>query len=110
MLLMALNALWPLIAAARPADSAMMEICTAQGLRLVAGEPSAPQNGSGAKDPMSHCTLCAGSDKPAAPPSAHEKIPVAAARVLLPVQGQLVLASRGHGRSPAQPRAPPAIS
>jgi hypothetical protein len=109
MLLMALNALWPLLAAAQPADSVMMEVCTAQGRQLIAGERSPSQNGSGAKDPVSHCTLCAGSDKPVLADVAPDSIPVT---ILDSSPGEAwpPIAPQGYRRSPAHPRAPPVLS
>jgi hypothetical protein len=107
--LMALNSLWPLIAGARPAGAAMMEICTAQGLRLVAGDPAAPQNGD-AKDPISHCTLCSGPDKPAVPPAVFAQLAFASIQLLRPVQTPSFVAPNGYSRSPAHPRAPPVLS
>jgi hypothetical protein len=53
---MALNALWPLLANAKPAVPALpSEICSATGLKHAGGEPAnAPDRGSH----PSHCTLC----------------------------------------------------
>ena len=53
---MALNALWPLLANAKPAVPANpSEICSASGLKHAGGEPAgAPNRGSR----PSHCTLC----------------------------------------------------
>lgn len=106
-LVMALNALWPLIANARP-DGApgLMEICTAQGIKTLpdgtpAGDPAANQL-------QPHCPLCSfGTDKLAAvPPSVPDLLPVQASHAApAAILHGAAIAAPQH--SPAHPRAPP---
>ena len=105
--LMALNALWPLIANARPASAAAYtEICTAGGMQRV------PVDGGGTRAPelslTQHCASCAfGGDRAEAPPAA----PVLS--VSVPAQGAIQpVAEPASGRAfsgypCAPPRAPP---
>ena len=107
-LAMALNALWPLIANARPAGvESLFEVCTTQGLKAVAGDASS-QGDEGAKHLQPHCPLCSlGSDKVSAPPSSPFQIEPASASGCAPgfVSGPEPVSS--HFRTPAHPRAPP---
>ena len=110
-LAMALNALWPLIANAKPSGvESLFEICTTQGLKAVSGD--APSQGEeGTKHLQPHCPLCSfGTDKVAAPPSMpiHVEPPAEAGYVSTAVSGPEPVS--GHFRSPAHPRAPPFIS
>jgi len=106
---MALNALWPLLATARPAGvPSFMEICTSTGMQLVAGDPVAPSGDSDNKHLQEHCPLCVlGTDRLLAPPSTPWPF-------FLPRTGPSGLAEfvpavplRGDNLAAAQPRGPP---
>ena len=111
-LAIALNALWPLLANARPASqSAIFEICTAAGISTAAGDAgTAPAEGS-ERHLVPHCALCtSGADKaPAAAQSTSLVLIDASAAVEQPwvtLRGPAVT----QARSRAQPRAPPVLS
>ena len=110
-LAMALNALWPLLANARPAGVApLTEICTAQGMKSAAGDPAALPDDTAAKHLQAHCALCSfGADNPFALPS----IPLHAASEPASGSGPLpaiLFAEPGSDiRTPAHPRAPPPL-
>ncbi len=109
---MALNALWPLLANAKPSGAqSLMEICTSQGVKSVAGDSDSAPGNSAAKHLQPHCALCSfGTDKVSAPPPAPLFLASAA------VSGEVVhfTSSSAEPRSdiptPAHPRAPPALS
>ena len=109
---MALNALWPLIANARPAGvSSLTEICTSVGMKVVPGDPTAPVNDSGTKHLQPHCPLCSyGTDKLSAPPSAPWHVATTEATNCGPVVSIQPAEPRSDIRSPAHPRAPPVNS
>jgi hypothetical protein len=101
---MALNAAWPLLANAKPADPAA-EICSASGGKH--GAPATPDRGYHA----SHCNLCPfGAERGAAIAIAPPALPAPAAA---PTQ----VLTRGDAAAPqlapyptAPPRAPPVLS
>lgn len=101
---MALNAAWPLLANAQPADPSA-EICSASGGKHVA--PVTPDKGYHA----SHCNLCPfGAEHGAA-------VALAVVSQLLPVPAPVQVFARGETPqrqtalySAAPPRAPPALS
>jgi hypothetical protein len=106
---MVLNAGWPLLANAKPADPALpSEICSASGLNHAGGgAPAAPEKGLHA----SHCTLCPFGTQCAA------AIPYAGLPLLAPVPVSTPLFAGGEAPRPeiafhpaAPPRAPPAPS
>lgn len=109
---MALNALWPLLANAKPAGApALMEVCTVDGMKLVAGEPASSNDDAGAKHLQPHCPLCSfGTDKVSAPPSAPLRIDAAAVFGNVSFIAVQPAESRSDFRTPAHPRAPPAHS
>lgn len=111
-LAMALNALWPLLANAKPAGfSPLAEICTAQGVKSIAAESGTSSNDSGAKHLQPHCPLCSfGTDKVSAPPSAPLRIDAAAVFGNVSFIAVQPAESRSDIRTPAHPRAPPAHS
>ena len=111
-LAMALNALWPLLANAKPTGfSPLTEICTAQGVKSIAGEPGRSSDDSGAKHLQPHCPLCSfGTDKVSAPPSAPLHIDSAAASIGVSFSALQSAEPRSDIRTPAHPRAPPAHS
>ena len=111
-LAMALNALWPLIANAKPAGvAALFEICTTQGVKSIAGDPAQAPEDSGAKHLQPHCPLCSfGADKLSAPPSSPLYLEAATVTGCGPSTEARSAEPRSDIRSPAHPRAPPAIS
>jgi hypothetical protein len=111
-LAMALNALWPLLAQAKPhGASTLVPVCTVDGtthyIELPTGK--APLDEQSAKH-QDHCAFCVfGSDR-AAPPAQFQPPPPASADASSPpaaVQSQL---TRNRSVSPGSPRAPPAAS
>ena len=110
-LAMALNALWPLVAQARPAQKPdLHELCTAAGIQYVAvaGEVPAGQKSGTA---MPHCAFCSlGADRVAIAPLvqigvAHDRD----VREAVP-HGLDAPLPESFSRSSAQPRAPPFLS
>ena len=110
-LAMSLNALWPLVANAKPSSAfdPATEICTVGGVKAFAGGDVTPQPADKAHQPnCSFCTL--GADQFA--------LPANAAAIVLPavespafgagVAG--VPPAESSSYSPAHPRAPPVIS
>jgi hypothetical protein len=111
-LVMALNALWPLVAHAKPVGfSPMSEICSTDGLKMVSAPADQAPDDSAAKHLQPHCSLCSfGTDKVSAPPSASLKVPadtLLGYRSIVPESSAEV---RSHVRHDARPRAPPSIS
>ena len=107
-LAMALNALWPLIANAKPSGvESLFEICTTQGLKAVAGDASS-QGDEGAKHLQPHCPLCShGLDKAIALPSSlpsMAKLAVVGSAIAIAPESRSFDAPRFN---PARPRAPP---
>ena len=101
---MALNAAWPLLANAKPADPGA-EICSATGLNHAAGgAPAAPAKGVHS----SHCNLCPfGAERGAAGSPVGQSLP-------LPLPESAPAFARGDSPLPplslypaAPPRAPP---
>jgi hypothetical protein len=105
-LAMTLNALWPLIAQAKPIQAAALhEICTAEGLQVV---PAAPEDRPSGTKLSPHCAFCSlGADRIAIATSPLAGVTHAPdAREVLRVAFDAPLPA-SHARSPAQPRAPP---
>lgn len=109
---MTLNALWPVIAQAKPGPSpTLQEVCTSAGLQKIAVDGEQPADHSAGGKASPHCAFCSfGSDTLALPPAAHTGIAlVVQVRDSVPVQysapfpAPLVLSS-------APPRAPPSFS
>ena len=105
----AFNALWPLIASARPADvPSLTEICTALGVKVVTDDTGLPGTDPATRHHQPHCPLCTfGADKLVAPPSTPWQLAAVTAThagVLLPPVPPLAPDAL---RTPAQPRAPP---
>ena len=112
---MALNALWPLLANAQPGGTASpFEVCTAQGLKTIAADAgSVPDSSgqSGSEHLQPHCPLCStGSDKYSAAPSTPLVVISAVESGCITPAAVQSAESRSDFRSPAQPRAPPAVS
>jgi len=115
-LAMALSALWPLLANARPgAQPSLFEVCTAAGIKWVSGAgtdgtDTAPDQG-GAKYLQPHCALCSfGPDKVPVLVQAAFSIPAAEVSTGACPPAALFHPTRPDLRSPAQPRAPPVLS
>ena len=111
-LAMTLNALWPMLAQAKPGPAPTLhEVCTASGMQSVAvpGDVPADQQSSAKASP--HCAFCSlDTDLLAIPPADQSCI----ARITL--IRVAVTATRdspvpdSDSRSPALPRAPPFLS
>ena len=109
---MALNALWPLLANAKPAgQAALFEICTAAGISTVSGDTGTAPAEGGERHLIPHCALCTtGTDKA---PAASQNTPLVMVEAAVAVEHPWVTL---HGpavtqpRSQAQPRAPPVLS
>ena len=108
-LVMALHALWPVLANAKPGSSSFVEVCTADGMRFVQGNPDAPGDSGGVRSV--HCALCSlGADKvPPVPQTPLFKLDDSVA-VALPLGQDGPAQSATPTHSPAHPRAPPAFS
>lgn len=108
-LVMALNALWPLIANARPAGApGLMEICTTEGIKTL--PDGAPAGDPAAEHLQPHCPLCSfGTDKLAALPPAVVGLPPADLAHAAPAAILHRAAIAAPQRSPAHPRAPPVL-
>jgi len=100
----ALQALWPVIAQARPNDSISVPICSADGVRHDIQLPLGKT-----KDGSEHCKLCVlGTDKPV----------IANAHLPFPAAGERSESIQNEGQTPAHslaaftahPRAPPQVS
>lgn len=106
LLAIALQALWPLIAQARPSDSISVPVCSVDGARHEIQLPVGKNQGDKGAE---HCKLCVlGTDKPvvssalpafAAPVSKFESLP-----------GYEAVAVREGASFSAHPRAPPQAS
>jgi hypothetical protein len=111
-LAMTLNALWPVIAQAKPGPSpTLQEVCTSAGLQKIAVDGGQPADHSAGGKASPHCAFCSlGAVQLAILPA----IQVGIAQVLevrdsLPVHSQTTL-PEPFVLSPAQPRAPPSLS
>ncbi len=106
--LMALNALWPLIANARPASAAAFtEVCTAGGMQRI------PVDGGGTRAPeltlSQHCASCAFSgDRAAAPPTAPLLFVSAPVQISVLSVAEPAFGPTFSGYPYSPPRAPPA--
>lgn len=112
LLAMALNALWPVIAQAKPGPSpTLQEVCTSAGLQKIAVDVDQPADHSAGGKASPHCAFCSlGSDSLALLPSTHAAIAVVVqVRDSLPVHYEAPLAER-YVLSSAPPRAPPSLS
>jgi len=108
---MAMHALWPLLAQARPLEAPILvAVCTVAGIthyvELPAGKPPAKDHSA-----TQHCGLCTfGADRAFAPPPAAFAALIAEfspARLHAPA---VTDGFASHCHPPAQPRAPPALS
>jgi hypothetical protein len=107
----ALQALWPLLANARPLQAPLLvELCTVDGathyVELPTGNSPASEH-----SPAQHCKLCTfGAERAFAPPPVAYVVAFEAAPAVQPRATLLADPSTSHCLPPAQPRAPPAHS
>jgi hypothetical protein len=108
---MALHALWPLLAHAKPQQSPhLVALCTVDGtthyVELPAGKTPASEH-----SPAQHCKLCTfGAERAFAPPPASYVAAVHAAPAAQPHAALVAEPLSSPCLPPAQPRAPPALS
>ena len=109
-LAMALNALWPLLAQAKPGDSGLLiEICTATGMTWVAADGDGQQPAQ--KNLLPHCAFCSlGAGRAPLPSSpAIAPMPVSSVVAVIERRESAPVVSQPFF-SPALPRAPPVLS
>ncbi len=109
---MALNAVWPLLAQARPGPAPTLhEVCTASGLQIISVAAEVPGEPASAAKASPHCAFCSlGTDQLAvlpAPQSGTARF--ALARDPFPDCRAIPVPESGPS-SPALPRAPPFLS
>ena len=103
-----LNAFWPLLAHARPADAGkFVEVCTMEGMKRVSAPDSDAGGPESGEHKAAHCPFCMSPGVPALPPA-----PIGAVlEVSLLQVGSLhvgpTLFQSFHAREHASPRAPP---
>jgi hypothetical protein len=111
-LAMALHALWPLLAQARPhAAGTLVPVCTVEGtthyIELPAGKTPLDEQSSARHD---HCAFCFfGSDR-VAPPAQFQAVAPAAGEAGSPPPQAEPFTARTRSLSPGNPRAPPNAS
>lgn len=111
MLAMVLNALWPLLAQAGPAqiDESLIEVCAVTGMKWIAvhGNEQLPEH----KNLTPNCAFCAlNADRvplPSSPASAPIEVSIGLA-VVAPGESASFVSQSSF--SPALPRAPPVLS
>jgi hypothetical protein len=112
-LAIALNALWPLVAQAKPhAAGELVAVCTVEGtthyIELPAGK--APLDEQSAKH-QDHCAFCVfGSDRAAPPTQLQPAPPASSTDASPPPMAAGLQLTRNRSVSPGSPRAPPAAS
>jgi len=110
----ALQALWPLVAQAKPKSVVLVPVCTVQGVTHyielpLGGKPGEPQSDPRAASQHDHCSFCSSGGERVAPPANRTEPPVVAAAFGAPQSTERsFLESQKH--SNARSRAPPAIS
>jgi hypothetical protein len=109
-LAMALNALWPLIAQAKPSSVILVPVCTVQGvthyIELPGGHSPLEQKSSAQHE---HCSYCSfGGERAALPPLLRSIISTTVAEA--PPSHVDATELRSERSSNARPRAPPAVS
>jgi hypothetical protein len=111
-LAMTLNALWPVIAQAKPGPSpTLQEVCTSAGLQKIVVDGAQPAGHSSDGKASPHCAFCSlGTDQLAILPAVQVGIAqVLEVRDSLPVHSEAPL-QEPSVLLPAQPRAPPSLS
>ncbi len=108
-LAMMLNALWPVIAQAKPGPApTLQEVCTSAGLQKIAVDASAPVDHSSGGKASPHCAFCSFGNDQVALPSARIVAVVHADVAAQPIPiVRVVPLPEPPSRSSAQPRAPP---
>lgn len=110
-LAMSLNALWPLVANAKPAGAfdPSTEICTVGGVKSFAGGSGIPQPADNTHQP--NCSFCTfGADKFALPSVATSSVLAVVEPAGFALQIPQVRPTRPPSYAPAHPRAPPVLS
>ena len=107
---MALQALWPLLAQARPRSSVLVPVCTVQGVthyvELPAGKSPAEEQSDTHHE---HCSFCSfGGERVTLSPFLQSIISTTAEEAQPPHVDACDL--RGEKAASARPRAPPAVS
>ena len=111
-LAMTLNALWPMLAQAKPGSAPTLhEVCTASGMQIVSVQGDLPADQQSSAKASPHCAFCSlGTDLLAIPPADQSCI----ARITLIRDAvsatQHSPVPQSDSRSPALPRAPPFLS
>jgi hypothetical protein len=109
-LAMALNALWPLIAQAKPRSVTLVPVCTVQGvthyIELPGGKSPLEQKSSAQHE---HCSFCAFGGERAALPPLLQFFAVVDVQEARPANVE-DRCSKSEQTSFARPRAPPAVS
>jgi hypothetical protein len=109
-LAMALNALWPLIAQAKPRSVTLVPVCTVQGvthyIELPGGNSPLEQKSSAQHE---HCSYCSFGGERAALPPLLQSLAAIELQEIPPAHVE-DRRSRSEQTSFARPRAPPAIS
>lgn len=107
---MALNALWPLLAHARPGDSGLLiEICTSTGMKWIAADGS--EQYPAQKDLLPHCAFCSLGAGRAPLPSSPAIVPMPVSSVVAIIERrETALVVSQSFFSPALARAPPVLS
>ena len=119
LLVMTLNALWPLLANARPAGApSLTEICTSAGMKVIAADSATqpgdagagPASESGAAHGLPHCPLCSlGTDRLLAPPGTPWQFASSETAHLGQIDFIPLALARNDILAAAQPRAPPVL-
>jgi hypothetical protein len=110
-LAVSLNALWPLVANAKPvgAFDPSSEICTVGGIKTFAGGGALPQPADNAHQPdCSFCTL--GADKFVLPSAGVAHVPAMSRGPDFQAATAALPPAAPFRHSPAHPRAPPVLS
>jgi hypothetical protein len=110
-LAVSLNALWPLVANAKPvgAFDPSSEICTVGGIKTFAGGGALPQPADNAHQP--NCSFCTfGADKAVPPATSVAHVLAAPSGTDFQAATAALPPAEPFRYSPAHPRAPPALS
>ena len=104
-----LNALWPMLAQAAPADSTLVAVCSEGGTHYIELQNDSPL-GKPLAAHHDHCKLCVfGCDRIAIPAPA-VPVPLAVDSAPLGVTVSSAVPPAVHSATPARPRAPPFAS
>jgi hypothetical protein len=110
-LAMALQALWPLVAQAKPRSVTLVPVCTVGGVTHyieLKGTESPVEKGAASHH--EHCAFCSfDGGRATVQPSTTTLLPAASGNEIA-LEGRVVSASPAQRHPPAHPRAPPAAS